>query len=171
MQQAKTIMRAGQLRPAKLILDTHMSEEQIAALNEFTFDCESTETGVAKMPVWMMVAQGVLDVVRRHERDYVTAVDTAEMLGNYAKPQRPQVSSSELCDHVYGLFQSLPIPMTNAERVYDEPIRTLLVELYEAMLEYAPQMLNMSMWSQFEYPVHVERFDRYMLELQFTRPV
>lgn len=171
MQQAKTIMRAGQLRPAKLILDTHLTEEQVAALNQFTFACDSSETGEAKMPVWMMVAQAVLDVVCRHERDHVTAVDTAAMFGNHAEPQRQGVSSSELCDHIYGNFQALPVAVTNAERVYDEPIRSLLVELYEAMLEYAPQMLNMSMWSQFEHPVHVVRFDRHMLELQFTRPV
>jgi hypothetical protein len=171
MQKPKTIARYGQIRPARLILDPQLSDEQIIALNQFTYECDATLTGTAKAPVWMMVAQGILDVVCRHERDHVTAVDTAAMLGSHPKPARPQVDPSELCDHVYGLFESLPIPMLNAERVYDEPIRSLLVELYGAMLEYAPQMLNMSMWSQFEHPVHVVRFDRHMLELQFTRPV
>jgi hypothetical protein len=171
MQKPKTIARYGQIRPARLILDPQLSDEQIIALNQFTYECDATLTGTAKAPVWMMVAQGILDVVCRHERDHVTAVDTAAMLGSQPKPARPQVDPSELCDHVYGLFESLPIPMLNAERVYDEPMRTLLVHLYEAMQQYVPQLLGTSMWSRFENFIQVERFGSRMLELHFTRPV
>lgn len=171
MQKPKTIMRAGQIRPAKLILDPRLSDDQIEALNQFTTECESAESGLAKLPVWNLVAQAVLELACRDERDYVYRLDAARLLKEGQDPIRLQVNPSELCDHIYGHLKHLPVMVTNAELVYDEPMRSLLVQLYEAIQEYVPQLLGASMWSRFENFIQVERFEPNMLELHFTRPV
>lgn len=170
MQKPKTIASYGQIRPAKLILDPQLSDEQIIALNQFTSECDSSESGVARVPVWNLVAQALLDLVCQIERDYVYRMDAARLLEAEHPPLRRLITSSELCDHIYGHFKNLPMAITNAEKVYDEPMRTLLVHLYEAMQQYVPQLLGTSMWSRFENFIQVERFGSRMLELHFTRP-
>lgn len=171
MQEAKTIMRSGSIRPAKLILDPQLSDAEITALNSFTFECPSSETGAAKMPVWNLIAQAILDLVTRNARDHIIATDAAVLAEAYILPKRPEVSVPELCDHIYGILGALPVVVINLEQVYEEPIRTILVKLYQVMVEYAPQIMDASMWSMFENHLQVMRFDANMLEIHFTRPV